>query len=419
MTTRRSDIVDAAHPGVYHCISRCVRRQSLIDDPGRREWVVSRLEFLAGLMAVDVVAFAVMRNHVHLLLAIRPDVVAQWTDAEVAARRVALLPNLRARRRAGVAPGSGPTEAEVSAIRASPALLASARRDLCSLGFLHRLLKEPCARIWNRQERVTGHFWEGRFKSPRVLDLEGLVAVARYIELNEVHAAAEPAIPASGWTSASWQWRRVAEETERVVAAEGDGTGSVESAAAILAERILAAEWRPVFPCSAAPKFAPGAKPTVAGTNDRPRRPGRPTPQGWREELFGEDFGPGDPRGGLLAHVEGLDLSGRRRRPDKRGWISALRASALGEAVAAGVLAGGGCAELGRALEAAVRSRLAVEGLSLEPLVYRDMLVTSRGSCYGGAESVALEAARRGRERLWVGFLRRGEDGDIEGGRAA
>ena len=41
---------------------------------------------------------------------------------------------------------------------------------LCSLGFFHRLLKEPCARMWNREDRVSGHFWEGRYQSLPVLD---------------------------------------------------------------------------------------------------------------------------------------------------------------------------------------------------------------------------------------------------------
>ena len=95
VTTRRCDIVDADSPGTYHCISRCVRRTSLLDDPKRRAWIVSRLAFLSEFMAIDVVSFAIMRNHIHLLLTTRPEIVARWTDREVAMRRTALLPNQR------------------------------------------------------------------------------------------------------------------------------------------------------------------------------------------------------------------------------------------------------------------------------------------------------------------------------------
>ena len=43
-------------------------------------------EYLAGLFGVEVAAFAVMSNHVHVILRNRPDVVALWTDQEVARR---------------------------------------------------------------------------------------------------------------------------------------------------------------------------------------------------------------------------------------------------------------------------------------------------------------------------------------------
>ena len=52
----------------------------------RRAWIRDRLEYLAGLFGVEVAAFAVMSNHVHVILRNRPDVVALWTDQEVARR---------------------------------------------------------------------------------------------------------------------------------------------------------------------------------------------------------------------------------------------------------------------------------------------------------------------------------------------
>ena len=80
--------------GVYHCIQRVVRRAFLCGvDPlsgnsydHRRVWIRDRLEYLAGLFGVEVAAFAVMSNHVHVILRNRPDVVALWTDQEVARR---------------------------------------------------------------------------------------------------------------------------------------------------------------------------------------------------------------------------------------------------------------------------------------------------------------------------------------------
>ena len=91
MTCRRSDIVDVAHSGVYHCISRCVRRESLLSLPRRRAWLLSRLGVLTHAAAIDVIAFSAMENHLHLLLRTHPEVVARWSDREVALRKSLLL----------------------------------------------------------------------------------------------------------------------------------------------------------------------------------------------------------------------------------------------------------------------------------------------------------------------------------------
>ena len=201
MTTRRSDIVDASNPGVYHCVSRCVRRESLIDDPERREWIVARLDFLTRFMAIDVISFAVMRNHIHLLLAIRPEIVGCWSDREVAERRMAVLPRKRKRGRNSVTPAGDQYAIELAAVLASPKCLANARRDLSNLGFFHRLLKEPCARTWNKADGVTGHFWEGRFKAQPLLDQTAIAACMVYVDLNPIRAGIAKTPETSDFTS--------------------------------------------------------------------------------------------------------------------------------------------------------------------------------------------------------------------------
>lgn len=50
------------------------------------------MESLAGLFGVEVAAFDVLSNHLHVILRIRPDVVALWSDQEVARRWLALFP---------------------------------------------------------------------------------------------------------------------------------------------------------------------------------------------------------------------------------------------------------------------------------------------------------------------------------------
>ena len=75
----RRQIVDESVVGVYHCMARCGRRAFLCgvdrysgkNFDHRKVWVRQRLEELAGIVAVDILGFAVLSNHLHLLLRIR------------------------------------------------------------------------------------------------------------------------------------------------------------------------------------------------------------------------------------------------------------------------------------------------------------------------------------------------------------
>src|SRR5262245_510057 len=100
MTSARSEIVDESEVGVYHCISRCVRRAYLCGLDAltgrsfehRREWIRFRLFDLAQVFAIESIAFAIMANHLHTLLRLRPDLAANWSPEEVATRWRRLFP---------------------------------------------------------------------------------------------------------------------------------------------------------------------------------------------------------------------------------------------------------------------------------------------------------------------------------------
>lgn len=75
----------------YHCYSRVVRRAFLCGDDAysgknydhRRSWVESLLFELEAVFAIDVVAFAVMSNHPHMVQRVDIDSTNRWTDREV------------------------------------------------------------------------------------------------------------------------------------------------------------------------------------------------------------------------------------------------------------------------------------------------------------------------------------------------
>ena len=63
----------------------------------RREWIRGRLEFLAGVMGVEVLGYCVMSNHIHCILRSRTDVVETWTADEVALKWWNLCPGRKNR----------------------------------------------------------------------------------------------------------------------------------------------------------------------------------------------------------------------------------------------------------------------------------------------------------------------------------
>lgn len=178
----RREIVIPGEVGFYHCVSRCVRRAWLCGvDPldqrsyeHRKVWVEERLRHLAAAYAIEVCAFAVMSNHLHVLVRTRPDWAAGWTDEEVVKRWRMLCPIQTASDDPPCLPG--------------PERIALWRTRLSSLSWFMGKLAESIARRANKEDGVKGRFWEGRFYCQAVLDETAVLACATYIDLNPVRA---------------------------------------------------------------------------------------------------------------------------------------------------------------------------------------------------------------------------------------
>lgn len=182
MPIARRVLVDADSSGFYHCVSRCVRRAYLCGDrfEHRRGWIRERLEVLTEIFAIDVVSFAVMSNHMHVLVWTDPERASGWSDRAVARRWMRLCP--------GSVPVGVSEETAVAHLTQDLARVAKMRDRLSSLSWFMRYLKEPIARRANREDNVRGAFWESRFKSYRILDEAGLLTCSVYIDLNPIHA---------------------------------------------------------------------------------------------------------------------------------------------------------------------------------------------------------------------------------------
>ena len=204
MPVARKTVVDVDQIGVYHCISRCVRRAFLcgIDDytgvsyEHRRGWIADRLKTLSSIFAMEVFAYAVMSNHLHLVVRNRPDLAADWTAEAVARRWCALFPK---RDSSGAA--EAPCEDMIAAFVADAERVELCRKRLGDISWLMRCLNEPIARRANREDQCTGRFWEGRFKCQRLMDEGAMLACMAYVDLNPVRARIADTLEGSEFTS--------------------------------------------------------------------------------------------------------------------------------------------------------------------------------------------------------------------------
>ncbi len=205
MTTARSLLVDSESPGFYHCISRCVRRAWLCGiDPydgksyeHRREWVEGRLLELADIFAVGIYAYAVMSNHVHIVVRIDPGAAATWSAEDVASRWVRLFP---ATINGEIDPIA--CQAKEPNLLGNAERLETCRQRLGSLAWFMRSLNEPIARRANREDGCNGRFWSGRYKCQALLDDAAVLTCMSYVDLNPIRAGLAENLEASSHTSA-------------------------------------------------------------------------------------------------------------------------------------------------------------------------------------------------------------------------
>ena len=186
MAIPRRLLIDPQRPGWIHCISRCVRRAFLAGDgfAHRKEWVEERLRQLAGVFAVDVAAYAVMSNHVHVVVRFAPEAAAQWSASEVAERWAELFGTRLPKDASGRL-----VPAVLAGLIANPAWIAERRARLADVSWFMRALCESIARRANAEDECTGRFWEGRFTSVPLLDQASLLACMAYVDLNPIRAA--------------------------------------------------------------------------------------------------------------------------------------------------------------------------------------------------------------------------------------
>ncbi len=186
---RKSRIKAENGIGCYHVTSRIVDRSYKMDDEEREifRYILRKAEVFSG---VNVLTYAILSNHFHVLLEVPEQPVLD--DAELL-RRVAVL--------YGVAEANLCRERWEAWRKVCLDLLVEReqeqlRRRMGDISPFMKLLKQRYSISYNQRHARTGTLWEGRYVSILVEgESRSLSTIAAYIDLNPVRAgiAKDPA----------------------------------------------------------------------------------------------------------------------------------------------------------------------------------------------------------------------------------
>ena len=204
MTQSRDSLISLTDTPYYHCISRCVRRAFLCgDDPytgnsfeHRRPWMIERIRELTDVFAIEACAYAIMSNHYHLVLYVNEAELNECSNGDICSRweKLYSLPDTV------LAWQKGELTSE-SQINSVLLIIDEWRSRLGSISWFMRGLNEFIARKANAEDKCTGRFWEGRFKSQALLDENAILTCMAYVDLNPIRAKMSSSVEESEFTS--------------------------------------------------------------------------------------------------------------------------------------------------------------------------------------------------------------------------
>ena len=156
--------------GYYHVVTRTVLKSFLLDDAGKEEFM-RILRKLSQVYFVKVVTFALMSNHIHLIVRMQPE--EKFSDEELADRLHFYY-------------NSGKPKKDWRIIY--PDEYPGYRARFGDLSRFVQDLKQRFSRWYNRGNNNHGSIWGERFISVMLEPGRALTACMAYVELNAVRA---------------------------------------------------------------------------------------------------------------------------------------------------------------------------------------------------------------------------------------
>ena len=184
----RNKILSLDSTKYYHCISRCVRRAFLcgIDSETNKDYsyrkniIKEHLILLTNIYCIEICAYAIMCNHIHLVLHVNVDKALLLTNEEVIKRWSVLYPSSGSKIQLLILNNEDKSIIDKEIDRC--------RQNLYSISSFMKCFNQKLAIIFNREDNCKGRFWEGRFKSIAIPDQESLINVMSYVDLNPIRA---------------------------------------------------------------------------------------------------------------------------------------------------------------------------------------------------------------------------------------
>ena len=181
-------------PGAcYHVTSRCANREFFLR--GREDFALALLRRAAAFSGVELLDFALMGNHFHLLVRVPP---REPVPDEQLADRIRTLYGDRRGDRLLKTWADWTERGEESRVAEAKAKLI---RRMYDLGEFVKTFKENFSRAFNQETGHAGTVWESRFHSVLVAtEWNALYAVGSYIAANPFVARCSPTAAAYAWS---------------------------------------------------------------------------------------------------------------------------------------------------------------------------------------------------------------------------
>jgi REP element-mobilizing transposase RayT len=140
--------------------------------------LADRFTTLSDVFSINIAAYAVMSNHYHLVLQAEKVAADTWSMDEVITRWYLLFNGY-------LLVGRNLTEDKISPAHFDVVekLVELWQTRLYDISWYMKCLNEHIARQASKEDKCTGRFWEGRFKSQALLD-----DIMAYVDLNPILA---------------------------------------------------------------------------------------------------------------------------------------------------------------------------------------------------------------------------------------